>query len=97
MGKRWLHMDARTYKAAQAACKAQHEATGRGLLSVVPNVAGTEYVLKVAGADKAWRKSQDWMGDCEGVYDESDHDKLQAMMMGALWRPADIDPAGVPI
>jgi len=95
MGKRWFHMDAQTYKAAHASCEARHEATERGVLSVVPNVAETEYVVKVAGAGKAWRKSQPWVGDCLRVYDEGDHDDLLSAMSGIEWQGADPAAAGV--
>jgi len=91
MGKRWLHMDKQTHDRAVAACKAQHEATGRGAISVAWNTLGLECVIKVAGADKPWRQSQAWMGECKGVYAEDDHDVLAGKMQGVDWRG--VDPA----
>ena len=55
-------------------------------MSVVSNIDKTEFVIKVAGADKPWRRAQAWMGRALGVYDEGDHGTLAAMMLGPDWR-----------
>lgn len=95
MGKRWFHMTALTQAKAEKPCQAQHEATGRGALSVAANVTGTECVIKVAGADKEWRRGQSWIGDCIAIYDEDNHDGLVKAMSSIEWRG--VDPAEIPI
>lgn len=97
MSKRWFMMDAQTWAAAERACRARHEATGRGELSVVPNILSLQYVVKVAGAEKAWRKAQPWIANIDGIWDESDHHLLAEIMAGVEWRGVENDPGALPV
>jgi len=94
MGKRWLHLDKETHDIAIGKCRHRHGLQKRGSLSVVFNLAGTECLIKVAGANKTWRKKQSWMKDVIGIYDHSDHYKAIALVKGPLWEAVDVADAG---
>lgn len=69
---------------------AKHKANSpRTLLSVAPNVAGTEAVIKVRGG-KDWLP--DWIGGTvvKRVYKASEHDQVQILMRTVEWQPSEI-------
>lgn len=74
------------YGATLAACEAAHEANAPGcLLSVTPNLSGSEAMVKVAGVDRYW------LGAALDSADASDHDRFVELLspVGPAWASVD--------
>lgn len=82
--ERWFRVDAAalTYSLMKDECKTQHEKEGCGLLSVALNVAGTEAIVKVAGAGD-WKPS---FGTVIKTYTPDTLPDLQKLCASTLWR-----------
>lgn len=66
-------------------CRAKHEANTDWKLSVNVSRDGTEALVKVAGASKAWAAG---LGDdplVKAVFDDTDHDKAVALVTTPEW------------
>lgn len=49
------------------------------------NVAQTEVIVKVDGADKDWRRDKAWIGDAIAVYDLAAIEDLRDMLGEGVW------------
>lgn len=86
---RYFHMSAATLAVAEAPCRARHTEERPGCaLSITPNAAGTEFLVKVQGADKPWRQAQAWMGAVLTTFDRDNHGEALAMLATPEWSPS---------
>lgn len=84
---RWFLVDAAQLALMRVACERQHKlANGDLELSAVPNVLGTQYLVKVAGA-RHWRPP---VGLIVRVFTPEDHNEAQAMVRTPEWRRPEI-------
>ena len=90
--KRWFHLPVATVPDALAPCEQRNDqgASNRNL-SVVWNLAQDEAIVKVDGADRAWRDGQAWIEEALAVYDWDFIDALRSMLSGPAWRTPDVD------
>lgn len=72
---RWFHLLAANVQAASVDADPRHKSeSGAGHnLSVTWNVAGTEALMKVNGANKPWRTGKGWIATAVFVYDRDNH------------------------
>lgn len=87
---RWFVLDAATLTEYRPALEARHveACAGAAALSVTPNRDGALFLVKVNGADKAWRESQPWIGKVTAIFDRDDHAGAQVLLETDGWRGA---------
>lgn len=75
---RWFLLNAADVPAAIADSEPRHkqESGGNHNLSVIWNVAGTQALIKVNGANKPWREGKLWIVNAVAVYDRDNHDDI---------------------
>ncbi len=79
-------------------CAARHKAqVARPVeLSTQFNVAGTQVLIKVVGADAGWRGGRAWPGRAVRVYDPDDHNEAKALLRTPEWTFPEEGPGGPP-
>jgi len=91
---RWYYLDTQhiDYNTAKNECEARHEAVSVGtVLSVNLKKDGLESLIKVSGADLAWRQSTTggWANSVSGVvlgiYDDTNHASAVTMVKDFAW------------
>lgn len=88
-GDVYIHVDMThpSFNTMKTDAAAKHKANyPKGELSIAPNVAGTEAIVKVRGG-KNW--SPGWMNApfVIRVYDASEHDQVKTLMRQPGWQP----------
>jgi hypothetical protein len=96
---RWFVLDAATLTEYRPALEARHveACEGAAALSVAPNRDGTRFLVKVNGADKAWRQSQPWIGNVVAIFDRNDHTAAQALLQTADWSGEPAEAGTLPV
>lgn len=90
MNVRWALLDTthNQYNAAKNTSRSHHEGQRGNKFSIVLNDAGTQALIKVDGASKAWRKGK-FMETVGGVmlaiYDRDDHSLAVELLSGPEW------------
>jgi hypothetical protein len=84
---RWFILDAATLAEYRPVLEARHveACAGTAQLSVVRNRDATRFLVKVNGADKAWRQKQPWIGKVIDIFDRDDHARALAILQTAEW------------
>lgn len=85
----YFHVDMThgSYNSMKSDSTTRHKANfPRGELSIVPNVAGTEAIVKVRGG-KGW--SPGWLNApfVKRIYTKDDHQDLKALLQTPAWKP----------
>lgn len=85
---RWFLMSPACLAAARADCSQRHrEESGPQVdLSVTWNAAETQALVKVNGANKAWRNGRGWIGEIAGIFDRDDHWAAVALLQQPEWQ-----------
>lgn len=88
---RWIRLAAADVPACVTDAEPRHKEESKGAeLSVQWNVAHTEALIKINGADKTWRSGKGWFANSIGpVYDRDSRYAIFDWYYTPEWQPPD--------